>query len=351
MIFRKMTNNKDERVCSMNENIKKLFTNSIFQEALYRYGINKETIIDLNGNESFVYTYSSNEGEYVLKIIHSSHRTIEQVIAEVDWVLFLSKQEVPVSLPTPSINGHYVEQINCVDSYFSIVSYNKAKGIIVEGMDYSPKFLQGWGAIMGKMHKSSKTYKTTSLINIRPHWNENKIMKLDEWFPSSLQTVKKRFQELYERLNSLPKGIDDYGLIHSDFHHQNFLVDGSHFTVIDFDDAEYNWYINDIAKTLYNETFNFSIDPQKRIEFARFFLEHFIKGYLKENSIDPFWMNHFQDFLAFRHLFIFIRWAQALDWDTLTHRDRAKLDSFQCDMEENIPLLNLDFEKIILNIL
>jgi Ser/Thr protein kinase RdoA (MazF antagonist) len=333
----------------MNENTESLFSNSVFQEALHRYGINKDTIIDLNGNESFVYTYSSNEGDFVLKIIHSSHRTIEQVMAEVDWVLFLLKHDIQVSQPSLSINGHYVERICCGDSYFSIVSYNKAKGIIIDNMAYSPEFLQKWGATMGKMHKVTKSYKTTSSINKRPHWNENKFMKRNEWFSSSLQSVNRRFHELYGKLNTLPRGIDDYGLIHSDFHHENFLVDGIHITVIDFDDAEYNWFINDIAKTLYNETFNFAIDSQKRNEFARFFLEHFLKGYLKENTIDPSWMNHFQDFLTFRHLFIFIRWTQSLDWNTITHKDKAKLDKFQYDIEENVPLLNLDFERIMLN--
>jgi Ser/Thr protein kinase RdoA (MazF antagonist) len=304
--------------------------------AVQFFDIQPKDLVNLNGSECFVYSYRLAGKDYILKVIHSSHRTTEDILAEVDWLQYLDASNINISVPVHSNNGNYVEKVNWRKSYYSVISYEKAKGRIIEKSEFTPLLIQNWGATMGKIHSVTKSYQPT-VTKKRNHWHENKYLNIDS---TTLPVVKRKYLEIKERLLSLPMTSNDYGLIHSDFHHRNFLVDGNTITVIDFDDAEYSWFINDIAKTLYNETFNFSILPKERDEFAAFFLDQFLTGYQNENMIDSYWMQFFQDFLELRHLFILIR-----RYHSMNRSNQQKLiNQFESDIKNKEPLLNVNFK-------
>ncbi|WP_246943141.1 phosphotransferase enzyme family protein [Bacillus pinisoli] len=282
----------------MKENRKEL-DQDVLSSALDLYGIQSETLKNLHGNESFVYSYSSSKKDYILKIIHHHHRSTEELQAEVEWLYYLHKHNVRVALPIQSKHGNFVEN----NFHYSIISYEKARGIEIQTSELTEELIQNWGSTMGRMHQVAKKYQPLS-CNVRKHWHENQHLTM---FSSAPSYIKNKFERVRSKLIHLPKTTDTYGLIHSDFHHKNFLLDKSNITVIDFDDAEYSWFINDIAKTVYNETFNFGVPPKNRNQFAYQFLESFIKGYKRENKLDPYMMEHFQDFLDLRQLFVFMR--------------------------------------------
>ncbi|MCZ8516968.1 phosphotransferase [Paenibacillus filicis] len=321
-----------------------LYSDRVFNETLNRYKVDKRTVRNLNGNESFVYGYEFQDNEYVLKISHCTRRSAEQIKGELDWLHFLAEQGVAVSRAIPSKNGHYVETISTEDSCFTAAAYERAKGNIVDRAPYDPELLRKWGQAMGRMHALAKIYEPADPVHRRLEWYENQFMNAEKWLPAAEMSVKKKFDELYNRLIVLPKGKNDYGLIHSDLHHRNFLVDNGEITVIDFDDLEYHWFINDIAKALYNEAFTFSVIPRERNTFARFFLDHFMIGYLRENELDPAWLQHFQDFLKLRHIFVYIRQFQRLDMARLDKAGKTRLTEYRASIEHDGPLLDLDMD-------
>jgi Ser/Thr protein kinase RdoA (MazF antagonist) len=309
----------------------------LLSEAVSLYGIDPDSLMNLNGNESMVFSYMKEQKEYILKITHSSHRTLEEILAEIDWLKFLDAANIKVSNPIPSKKGHFVERIAWNNSYYSIISYEKASGHIIERKNFTPQIIQHWGATMGRIHYVTKSYEPTNPYK-RNHWYENKYVNIDI---KAIPAVKRKYEEIKERLSSLPMSSNDYGLIHSDFHHRNFLLNDQSITVIDFDDAEYSWFINDIAKTLYNETFNFSVPSKERHEFAPYFLDYFLTGYMKENQINPSLMQYFQDFLQLRHLFIIIR-----RFHTLKHSQQGKLtEMFKTDIHFDQLLLDIKINK------
>jgi Ser/Thr protein kinase RdoA (MazF antagonist) len=325
----------------MLKEVKELYNDTVLNEALRRYGVDRSKVINLGGNESFVYGFESEGNEYIIKIIHSSHRSAPLVRAELDWLNYLDSHGVRVSRAIPSRNQAHVETIEVKDTYFVAVAYEKAKGIMIDENNYDPALIQKWGQIMGRMHALAKPFLPSESAHKRLEWHENTFMNADKWLPPTEITVKNKFNELYERLQALSRGKDDYGLIHSDLHHRNFLVDQGEITVIDFDDLEYHWFINDIAKTLYNEAFTFSIQAENRHTFAGFFLKHFMSGYMRENHLDPLWMAHLQDFLKLRHMYIYIKLWQQLDHRHLDDHDRISLGEYRSSIEQDIPLLEL----------
>lgn len=326
--------------------IMKCYNESVLQEALLRYGGDKHTISNLEASESFVYAYEAQGNEYILKIRHSSVRSADQIRGELDWLHFLSNNGVRVSGTIPSKNDKHIEIIEVDNSYFTAVAYEKARGKMLDGNRYDPALLEQWGQIMGKMHNLAKLYQPADPVYKRPEWHESMVMYVKKWLPDSETAVREKWIKLYEQLQRLPKGNQDYGLIHSDLHHRNFFVDQGKITVIDFDDLQYHWFINDIAKTLYNEAFIFSVKPQNRNSFARFFLKHFMNGYRKENRMDAEWKVLLQDFMRLRHLFIFIRLFEHLDIDGLSEKEEKRLTEHKSNIVQGTPLLDLDFDSI-----
>jgi Ser/Thr protein kinase RdoA (MazF antagonist) len=317
----------------------KMKTN-VFGEALQRYQGDPRTVLPLVGNESCVYEFWADHKPYILKLTHSSHRSAEQLEGEVDWLRFATSQGLRVSMAIPSDRGRYVEKLQTSpDAYYCAVAYEKAPGVSVEEKDLTPELIVTWGRTMGRLHAAAKRYQPPSPTYKRPEWRENKYMMIEKWLPNSETGVQERFYEVCERLHGLRKGQDHYGLIHSDLHHRNFLVDQGDITVIDFDDMEYHWFVNDIAKTLYNETFTFSVKPEERNAFAKYFLGHFTKGYRQELPLEPDWEQPLQDFMELRHIQVYIRLFERYSKNLLDAKGKNALAEHKRSIENKVRLL------------
>ena len=70
----------------MEARIKSQFTPGIFDEALRRYGIDTSSLHALDGFESFVYEFTLDGKDLILRISHSLHRSTEAIAGEIDWI-------------------------------------------------------------------------------------------------------------------------------------------------------------------------------------------------------------------------------------------------------------------------
>lgn len=61
------------------------------------------------------------------------------------------------------------------------------------------------------------------------------------------------FDRLIGEVSALSKDKDTYGLIHGDVSCGNYLNVGDKANIIDFDEAEYSWFVSDIATSLFYE--------------------------------------------------------------------------------------------------
>ena len=107
-----------------------------------------------------------------------------------------------------------------------------------------------------------------------------------------------RYRALLRWVAALPRGRDDYGLIHFDAHEGNFFVDGDTLTLFDFDDCGYNWLANDIAMVVFYHVTN-TADPAGA---AATFLPPFLRGYRAENALNPAWAALIHNFMTLREI-------------------------------------------------
>lgn len=135
-----------------------------------------------------------------------------------------------------------------------------------------------------------------------------------------------------------------YGLIHQDVHTGNLLVDKSgNMVLFDFDDCAHSWFVNDIAIVLFYAV----MGMKDRIAFTREFMQHFMRGYRKENGMEADRLQVIPHFLKLREI----------DLYAIIHRsfDVNKLDDPWCErymkgrkqrIENGVPYIDFDFESL-----
>ncbi len=163
----------------MREEIKVLINNKIVrQTAALWSGHGKIELLDDVAN--FVYQFQSEKRWKILRITHSSHRTEDQILAELDWVNCLFDSGVPVSQPYLSNNKRLTEVFSVEDSYFTAVSFAFAPGQLIASADpaqWNTGLFHSLGRLLGKMHQATKAYDPIHLSQRRPHWYEDDLLQ------------------------------------------------------------------------------------------------------------------------------------------------------------------------------
>ncbi|MFX0115039.1 MAG: phosphotransferase enzyme family protein, partial [Candidatus Hodarchaeota archaeon] len=225
-----------------------------FRQASERYGVNFENLTLIGGLENFVYSFQKNNRDYVLRVGHSTHLSFELVQAEIDWLLYLVDGDVPVTQPVPSDSGAYVEKIVINETYLNVVAFEKVEGQHLDfgtPNEWNKDIIRQWGRNVGRMHALTKNYTPRSSFR---RYDFEPLMDVERLLSHKGKEIVERITSLFHELEELPKTKDSYGLIHSDLHPGNFLVDSKKKKIVcllDFDRACYKWFISEIAVALY----------------------------------------------------------------------------------------------------
>lgn len=330
----------------MEKEVVEVYTDKIQQEAAKMYGTSKEKLKLLGDAENFVYEYPCDGKPRILRVTHSTHRTANQIRGEIDWLNYLADNSVPAAKAYDSPQGNLVEVVNSDDgSYFMIVSFEKAQGRILGPGEWTPELIQKWGRIVGQMHRLTKDYPDPGDEIRREHWYEFDYLDVRRYLPESESIIIEKTEELVERLKKLPVTHNTYGLVHTDVHQHNLLVDGSRITVIDFDDVHHMWFACDIATLLFYSRWLGGKDTNMA-EFTRFFLTHFWKGYEGEYKLDDWWKETYHDFLKLREMVTYVWLNKKLDMNNLNERQQAVVNRFRHNIENEVPLIDTDFTRI-----
>ncbi len=299
---------------------------SILGKVSALFSIDIEKLKLLGGFESLVFEFEKDTRCYILKLTHSLHRTPDQVTGELEWVDYLSKNGVSVCAVIPSANGNLLEVIEVEDSYFIVYVFEKAPGDTRRISDWDDNGIRGWGRIVGKMHALTKDYRPGSEATTRSHWYDESFRHLD-CVPEDQTKAKAAMIALETKLKQLPIDSDSYGLVHSDLHHGNLIVDDGSLVAIDFDDCNYNWFAYDLAMPFFYAIRDTSLgdDPAS----AQRYWDLLKEGYAQEYSLDPVWFEYVPDFLKLREaeLYVVLYMADAIDdgdWVRAFMKDRTE---------------------------
>ena len=148
--------NKNIHPAAMSPEVQELFSGDIRDQCFSRFGVKSALLI--SNWHSFTFEAEISTGPCILKITHSSHRTYDQIEAEIEWLQYLVSEGIPAPLVQPSIQSSTVEQIQVADGYFSIVAYEKLIGEAIGDRLWSDSLFRRWGNLIGRLHCVSRGY-------------------------------------------------------------------------------------------------------------------------------------------------------------------------------------------------
>jgi Ser/Thr protein kinase RdoA (MazF antagonist) len=317
------------------------YNDAVLSRALALHGLSPERLKLIDTNTDVVFEYARDGRSYILKLVHSSQVTFEQVCGEVDWIFYLAENGLSVSRPVPSKTGNLVEKIEADASYFSSVIYEKARGELVpyESDEYNSPLFRNCGKFVGRMHALSKDYTPSNPTWQRPLWHE---LMYKQHFHVAPGIISDKKTALIEHMKTLPRGRDSFGMTHGDFHAYNFLVHDGEITVFDFAECHYSWFAYEIASTLYH-VLDLAYEGPDYDRFGQFFVDHFMAAYNRENRLDPSWAAEMDRFLRLREILIYAYLDSNWDWED----DRAGarwMDACRLRIANEQPIAKVRFD-------
>lgn len=272
-------------------------------EILRRFGADTPTVSELESNENRVLSYVGPSGHCVLRVSDAGRRSCEEVIAELDWIEFLAAGGVSVARPVPALDGSRV--VVSADGSWVASAYEFVQGTHLEQSACPDRILDAWGRLLGRMHVFAKTYGRISGAIGRPRWEEDDQIAYERYLPTGNEDVAEAARLLIARIHSFSTSPEEFGLIHSDLHLRNLLVDGDGVTAVDFDECCLGWFAQDIATSLYYFVRRIPTDDA-RSAVANRFLRVFLSGYRTQAPLDSTSFAHLTDFVLLRHLVTYV---------------------------------------------
>lgn len=329
--------------------IKQLLTPDIMQQAAKLAQVDVGEIKLIRAFENFVYAFPFGNQQRILRITHNSHRSLPQVLAELDFIDHLANGGVSIACVLPNVEGKLASVINANDgSQFIVAIFMKANGVGAEGFDFTPEVLHSWGRVLGQMHHQTKSYKPDNWVVPRYQWYEDPLVKNGLTNPQLSEKAKLRLGALIERIKALPITKETFGLIHSDLHQGNFFVHYNLVTAFDFDDCCYQYFVHDIAIALYY-ALRRGYNGMNQKDFVGYFLKHLMKGYQLENSLSPQWIEELPLFLELRSFVLHEVLTQKLDRENATQQYLDLVGHMQKLTNGEEPLVSFDIDEVYKN--
>lgn len=258
------------------------------------------SVKNLNGFHNHVYEVNG-DSTFILRISERQHE--EATKSEIDFLLYLYSNDVPVAPPIISLNRLYVNRISIDSTDYVASAFKKSDGKDFRTRDIDEKNrFEIIGRTLGKVHRLSKAY-APAKVEKRRHWSENPHLKkascvFSKYNPDLLE----KFNSYMALMSSFPQNKNSFGLVHGDFLFSNYFFDDSNnITIFDFDECEYSWYLYDIAVCMYY--YLLGGDPKElnsKAEEAEALFYNIILGYKTECEIDSECLKNFDLFFQMR---------------------------------------------------
>ena len=242
------------------------------REALRAYGCHPEASVELlNVSENATFLVSDPEaGRSVLRVHRLGYHTEQEIASELAWMDAL-RAEAGVRTPRvlAAAHGQRVVTVaerggpgaaarHCVRFEFLSGTEPGGPGDETGGTLTGAHFAE-LGEITARMHRHARSW-------LRPRWFTRfrwdyaaafgEQARWGRWQdgigvgPSERLVLSRLDDTLRARLTAFGQGPERYGLVHADTRLANLLVHHGAFSVIDFDDCGFSWYLYDLGTSV-----------------------------------------------------------------------------------------------------
>ncbi len=256
---------------------------------------------------SDVYKIAADSGAYYLKVYMQVRRTRQDIEEEVDFLNYLRKQNIRVSIPAQKKDGFYLIKLNAPEGVRYAILFHSAKGTWLDSSKM--RHCISLGHTVARMHIAADNIKGTykrepidlnhlvdkQLMAIKPFMTGR---KRDFDFISSIGRDAKE-----EILKLLKKEKPYYGLCHGDLHSGDSYIDNNgNVTLFDFDSFGYGYRALDIG--VFPASYEWMDVSMKAKKARKRKWEAFLKGYQKERILSKNELKAAQLCAPVRHIYL-----------------------------------------------
>jgi Ser/Thr protein kinase RdoA (MazF antagonist) len=324
----------------MKKEIRESMSQDVLSRACDYYNFTVKDLTNLNGFENFVYGFN----EFVIRFVHSIHRTYDQVLAEIEFIDFLSENNASVSTIVRSNNNNISEKISLnVTDYFTVTLFTRAPGTFVKKEEMNEELFVIIGQEIGRLHRLTKSYKP---LHARHDWEEENYIDLyQKYVPEEQKSIITKCKAIQQKIKKIPMQNSNYGLIHTDLHFGNMYKEEKKLTFFDFDDSSYHYFVSDIAIVLYYY-FVFTDTESNRQEKGRQILSALLKGYKQYNLISKDMLMRLNDFLKLRESILYLVLVGDKHIQEINPEMQLFIEQLQTNLEDDIPFFE-DLDALI----
>lgn len=288
--------------------------------------------------QNYVFSLACAGRPAILRLTHESHRQVEEVEAELRWLLDLKKRGLPVAAPFLSRRNHLTEMIPSAHGRFVVSCFER-----LEGGAPDPDTPELWGegmferlgTLTAHLHQASYEAGWTQAHLPRRTWREESVAQNFHFYvPVGEKAVHERFDHVLAQLDALPRTRDAYGLIHADLNHANFLLTPSGLSLFDFDDSCYCWFAYDLIVPIFHL-------PAANEEMAQAAFRSLLRGYESVRRFNPAWRRWLSLLLQWRDLLIYGFFYEQLEIPALPDRLRHTFLAMRARIEAGRPIAEI----------
>jgi Ser/Thr protein kinase RdoA (MazF antagonist) len=290
----------------------------VLAEYAQRYGIAPESLVKFAGGEDWndgtVYAFTIHDKTHLLKVMelsdHADHGA-QRLDERLTYLDYLRAHDAPVIHPVHSKQGRLVERVSHNELQFQAYAWQKVEGSRVEERDIERlgDFHREWGRTVGRMHALAQGY---------PDWRESPLC--DEFGQSiaSYRTemdffagwlkdddVRAVWSDLRHELGHIPVHRQNFGFIHNDPHTGNLLLNERGVFLLDFDVANYHWFMVDLAIMVYSEIYRLWNRRPMALHLKQRIVGEILEGYARANTLAQEEIDRMELFLLYRRIIMF----------------------------------------------
>jgi Ser/Thr protein kinase RdoA (MazF antagonist) len=273
---------------------------ALLAEILARYDLaHPVNCIFLTRGVNDTYLVQTGTEKYILRVYTADWRSLSDILYEIDVLLHLESNGIPVSAPVAQRDGNYINVLQAPEGLRQVVLFTYAQGRTLDRHDATDTYHHG--KAVATIHNMTASFTSTHVraaLDL-PYLLDQSMQHIEslltyttaDW--SYLQGIAERLRSQIEHF--AVQGLD-WGVCHGDCHMLNDHINSdSIITFFDFDFCGTGWRAYDLAIVRWSEGF-YKMDPNDELWQA------FLKGYREQRSIAGIDLASIPTFVALREI-------------------------------------------------
>ncbi|MBB4823043.1 Ser/Thr protein kinase RdoA (MazF antagonist) [Sporosarcina luteola] len=307
----------------------------IIEQAKKLYGFDSDTLELLGGFDNNVFL--GRDQNIVIKFLDTTKYNKENIEQEFTIINLMDANSIKTPVPIPSQNGNLLEVAEGFEKNYFIIAFAYIEGKVLLDYEEDHHLIKQWGRMSGEMHEVSK--KNASRLNGNySEWNFDINDK--DFAKESGTLIQKKWGAYMERLSSLLRTHDLYGVVHHDLHNENIIISNNKMYVLDFGDVRKSWYMYDACIPIYH-----ALEKNRRhnscngVVFYERFRNNFFEGYCEKTTLSKEQYELLPFFLEYRLLYSYLFFTNSFTANTLSTETKNILDDMRCRIENDVPFI------------